>query len=75
MKFRHFSYYHGQMGTTQEILQTIDADCLVELLCACAWAPPGSDDLLMSITRLSLYKKSATWSNNLISMFRHNIDK
>ena len=31
--------------TTQEIFQTSDTDCITELLCACAWAPPGSVDV------------------------------
>ena len=35
--------------------QITDADCLVELLCACAWAPPGSDDCCWLSTVTSGY--------------------
>ena len=45
LTLRHLSCYHGQMGTMQDVFQTSDTDCITELLCACAWAPPGSVDV------------------------------
>ena len=45
-----------------------DADCLLELLRACTWAPPGSDDSVVDVNSqkaASVLKESAVWKKNV----------
>ena len=47
-------------------LERSDADCLLELLRACAWAPPGSGDTAVDVSyqkAVSVLKESAVWKN------------
>ena len=48
-------------------LNKIDADCLLELLRACAWAPPGDDSELDANYQkaVSILKSSSVWRNNV----------
>ena len=51
-----------------------DVDCLVELLCAWAWAPLGSDDCCWCQLLGCLYTKSVCHMEEYF-LFRRNIDK
>ena len=49
-------------------LERSDADCLLELLRACAWAQPGSDDSAVDVNyqkAVSLLMESAVWKKNV----------
>ena len=49
-------------------LERSDADCLLGLLRACAWAPPGSDDSAVGVNyqkAVSAVKESAVWKKNV----------
>ena len=49
-------------------LDRSDADCLLDLLRACAWAPPGTDDSVLEVKYLkavSVLKESAVWKTNV----------
>ena len=49
-------------------LDRSDADCLLDLLRACAWAPPGTDDSVLEVNYLkavSVLKESAVWKTNV----------
>ena len=49
-------------------LERSDADCLLELLRACAWAPPGSDESTVGVNyqkAVSVLKESAVWKKNV----------
>ena len=49
-------------------LDRSDADCLLDLLRACAWAPPGTDDSTLDINyqmAVSVLKESAVWKKNV----------
>ena len=58
-----------RVGARQEhFSDQSDVDCLVELLCAWAWAPLRSDDCCWCQLLGCLYTKvSATWRNNFCS--------
>ena len=49
-------------------LEQSDADSLLELLRACAWAPPGSDESTVGVNyqkAVSVLKESAVWKKNV----------
>ena len=49
-------------------MERSDADCLLELLCACAWALPGSDESTVGVNyqkAVSVLKESAVWKKNV----------
>ena len=61
---------HGHDGykTGKNALERSDADCLLELLRACAWAPPGSGDSAVDVNYqkdVSALKESAVWKKNV----------
>ena len=57
------------VGARQEnALDRSDADWLLDLLRACTWAPPGTDDSTLAINyqmAVSVLKESAVWKNNV----------
>ena len=64
--------FHREQAWTRKdrknALERSDADCLLELLCACAWAPPGSGDSTVEVNyqkAVSVLKKSAVWKKNV----------
>ena len=49
-------------------LERSDAECLLELLRACTWAPPGSDKSTVGVNyqkAVSVLKESAVWKKNV----------
>ena len=61
----HGGYKTGKMVNG---LDRSDADCLLDLLRACAWAPPGTDDSVLEVNYLkavSVLKESAVWKTNV----------
>ena len=66
--------FHREQAWTQWVqdrknaLERSDADCLLELLRACAWAPPGSGDSAVDVNyqkAVSVLKESAVWKKNV----------
>ena len=75
MNSLYFSYesIHREQAWTRWVqdrnngLEKNDADCLLELLRACAWAPPGPDQSKLYSNyenAVCLLKQSSVWKKN-----------